>query len=64
MRRLLYKLCKVFGHRWDKSDPYKQPCKRCRAERHLMWQEHYAVGETPWSWKVIDWDEYFNQKLP
>jgi len=45
--------CKIFGHKWDKSDPYDQHCKRCPAERMLMYQKYHSAGENPYSWKIM-----------
>ena len=47
-------ICKVFGHNWNRTDPYKQPCKRrhCLATR---WQT--ARWNDLIAWKVTDIDK-------
>jgi len=47
-------VCKIFGHRWDRTDPYSQPCKRCTAKRVLMRDKFEMIGKNPYSWKIID----------
>jgi len=39
-------LCKLFGHKWDKSDLYTQPCKRlgCKITRVLLLTNHKSNG--------------------
>jgi len=49
-------LCSVFGHKWDKSDKYRQNCKRkfCYVHRALMWNKYKtAIGEKAISWRVF-----------
>ncbi len=46
-------ICRIFGHKWDKSDDYKQPCKRCYMERWLMYNRYHSLGENPYSWKIL-----------
>jgi len=46
-------LCLIFGHKWDKTDKYRQPCKRCSVHRDKMYSEHRSmIGEKSISWKI------------
>ena len=50
-------ICKHFGHDWDESDSFRQPCKRCTALRILMRKRFEVIGENPYSWQVYDIDD-------
>ncbi|PCI28665.1 hypothetical protein COB55_03565 [Candidatus Wolfebacteria bacterium] len=45
--------CKLFGHKWDKKDKYRQPCKRkdCYVWRSLMIDR---IAYYTWSGK-LEW---------
>lgn len=48
-------LCLIFGHKWDKSDQYCQPCKRCSAYRNRMYSEYKSIiGEKSVTWQIIN----------
>lgn len=47
--------CKIFGHWWDKSDKYRQPCIRCLAVRYRTVDKiKYAYGEKAVGWMIFD----------
>ena len=50
------RLCGILDHKWDKSDPYKQPCirKGCLAERYLHYKRFPSIGEPQIDWSIID----------
>ena len=53
-------ICKIFGHKWDKTDKYRQECKRnyCLATRYLAIDKiKHAFGEKCISWEIIDIDD-------
>ena len=48
-------LCRCFGHKWDKTDKYRQPCKRCTAIRYTVINQYkQAIGEKCVEWRVLD----------
>ena len=52
-------ICKIFGHKWSKTDKYRQECKRnyCLATRYLVIDKlKYASGENCVHWRIIDLD--------
>lgn len=57
-------ICKVFGHKWDTSDRYKQNCKRkkCTAWRALMYQRLDPM-KPALSWKIFDIERLNFKKL-
>jgi hypothetical protein len=50
------RLCGIFGHKWDKSDRYNQPCKRrgCYASRYLHYKRFPMIGEAQIDWTILD----------
>ena len=52
-------LCKILGHNYDKSDKYRQDCKRkyCLATRWLVINQYkQAIGEKCIEWEYTDLD--------
>jgi len=49
-------ICNIFGHKWDKKDPYEQNCKRrrCLAWRAAYVRKHPAFGEPASGWRIFD----------
>ena len=53
-------ICKLFGHDWNTTDKYDQPCKRnrCLASRWLVVDKiKQAYGEKCVEWQVFDLDD-------
>lgn len=51
-------LCRCFGHKWDKTDKYRQPCKRCNAIRYKMIDRYkQIIGEKCIDWKILDYKD-------
>jgi lipoate-protein ligase A len=46
-------ICKIVGHKWDKSDKYKQQCKR----RYCFVTRWLTVGRQQYTWKTTDLDK-------
>ena len=40
-------ICKLLGHKWDKTDLHTQPCKRfgCKIKRILMATKYISEGD-------------------
>jgi hypothetical protein len=54
--------CKIFGHWWDKSDKYRQPCIRCLAVRYRTVDKiKYAYGEKAVGWIIFDFKKTLNE---
>lgn len=49
--------CKLLGHVWDETNPYKQNCKKCNCTRWLVINKYPEIGEPLIDWRVIDYDE-------
>lgn len=51
-------ICKAFGHKWDKKNPYEQNCirKRCTSWRAAYIKKHPKFGEPASGWKVFDFE--------
>jgi len=50
-------ICKIIGHSWDKTDKYRQDCKRnhCIATRYLAINRlKQMYGEKCIDWHIID----------
>jgi len=49
-------LCRIFGHRWDKSNRYTQPCKRCKAMRmiYINWPRYIAGWNDSITYRIIN----------
>ena len=47
--------CRIFGHKWDKTEKYRQECKRCLAVRYRVVDKiKHAYGEKAIHWTVLD----------
>ena len=48
-------LCNIFGHRWNKSDKYRQPCKRCGVIRYKNIDKlKQYTGEKCIEWTIME----------
>lgn len=48
--------CKIFGHKWDKTNKNEQPCKRhgCKKIRVLMFSRYkMMMGDKSINWKIL-----------
>ncbi len=57
-------VCYLFGHNWDKSKKYEQPCKRkgCLAYRTLMYSRfNHWKGKKAMSWRIFEPNQF---KIP
>ena len=48
--------CNIFGHKWEKTEPYHQYCsrKKCGAFRAVSIKKYPHFGEPSSGWKVFE----------
>jgi Prophage protein (DUF1660) len=56
-----YRKCKLFGHKWDTQNPYKQYCQRKNCIAHRVLMADKITFET--TWKVYEIYEIINMKF-
>ena len=55
--RIKHIICKLFSHKWDETNPFHQSCKRCKIQRALMYNRYSKIGDNPYTWKIMDFEE-------